>query len=201
MTIVACSKSVTIRALYYLEGVVMHRVVQMFLAGFLIVMWSAGAYAQSAPGRDVVVVLKGLKIVRLADGKEGHEPATQAKPGDIIEYTATYTNRSNAAVKNLVATLPIPSDTEYVGGSAQPAEAQAAAADGAYQAMPLKRKVKLANGEEEEREVAFAEYRTLRWQVGELAPGKEFVVTARVSVSATPVTAPVAVPVAPAKKK
>lgn len=160
---------------------------------------SAGAYAQFAPARDVTVELKGQKIVRLADGKESRESAGQAKPGDVIEYTATYTNRSKAAVKNVAATLPVPSETEYVAGSAQPAGAQAALVDGVYQAMPLKRQVKLANGTMETRDVPLAEYRTLRWQVGELAPGKDFVATARVRVSATPVTTPAA-PAIPAKK-
>jgi uncharacterized repeat protein (TIGR01451 family) len=160
---------------------------------------SAGAYAQFAPARDVTVELKGQKIVRLADGKESRESAAQAKPGDVIEYTATYTNRSKTAVKNVAATLPIPNETEYVAASAQPAGAQAALIDGVYQAMPLKRQVKLANGAVETRDVPLAEYRTLRWQVGELAPGKDFVASARVRVSATPITVPAA-PAAPAKK-
>ena len=179
------------------------RIVRQLGAGLLSLVLSVAAYAQLAPGREVAVDLKGQKIVRLADGKETRESAAQAKPGDVIEYTATYINRGKAAVKNVVATLPIPNDTEYVGASALPANAQAATSDGVYQAMPLKRKIKQADGKEVEQDVPLAEYRTLRWQVGELAPGKEFVAAARVRLSTTPVTAPVVAPAAttvPAKK-
>ena len=174
------------------------RIVRQLGAGLLSLVLSVAAYAQLAPGREVAVDLKGQKIVRAADGKEGRESAATAKPGDVIEYVATYTNRGKAAVKNVVATLPIPNDTEYVGASALPANAQAATTSGVYQAMPLKRKIKSKDGKEIEQDVPLAEYRTLRWQVGELAPGKEFVATARVRLSTAPVTAPAVAPAAPA---
>ena len=175
----------------------MHRILTILMA---LTCYTTAAYAQTAP-RDVSVDLTGRKIVRLADGKEGRESAAQAKPGEVIEYVATYTNRSKAAVKNLVATLPIPAETDYVGGSSLPAGAQAATTDGNFRAIPLKRKVKQADGKEIEQDVPLTEYRTLRWQVGELAPGKEFTATTRVRVSATPTVAPVATPApAPAAK-
>ena len=150
----------------------------------------AAALAQTA-GRDVTVDLAGRKIVQ-AGGKEVREPAAQAKPGDQIEYVATYTNRSKGGVKDLVATLPIPLDTDYVAGSAQPAGAQAAANDGVFGTMPLKRKVKQPDGKEVEQDLPLSEYRTLRWQVGELAAGKNFVATARVRLSTAPSVAPAA---------
>ena len=165
------------------------------LGAFL--LFAAGAWAQTQPPRDVTVLLKGEKIILGTDGKEAREPATQAKPGDVIEYTATYSNKGRSAVKNVVATLPIPQDTDYQGASAKPGNAQAATADGQYRAMPLKRKVKQADGKEVEQDIPLTEYRNLRWQVGELAAGKEFVASTRVRISTTPIAAapPAAAPV------
>ncbi len=184
--------------IFYLGGVTMFQLMQRsVLVLAACVCCQATVYAQNAQnvGRDVTVDLAGRKIVQ-AGGKEVRESAAQAKPGDQIEYVATYTNGGKSGVKDLVATLPIPQDTDYVGGSAQPAGAQAATRDGVFGAIPLKRKVKQPDGKEVERDVPLTEYRTLRWPVGELAAGKNFVATARVRLSTEPIAAPAAAPAA-----
>lgn len=167
----------------------MFRALRRLLVVLLSLAGLSVAFAQAVPGREVTVELKSQKIVRLADGKEGRESAAQAAPGDVIEYVATYANRGKAAAKNFVATLPVPKDTDYIGASALPVNAQAATADGVFQAIPLKRTVKLANGQAEERDVPLSEYRTLRWQVGELGAGKEIATTLRVRLNSPPVAA------------
>ena len=63
--------------------------------------------------------------IGLADGKESRSPAATAKPGDILEEVATYTNKSAAALKGLEATLPVPVNTELVMDSIRPANAKA----------------------------------------------------------------------------
>ena len=119
-----------------------------------------------------VVVEAGAE--RLVDAKD-------AKPGDVIEYVATYRNTGKEPIRNLQATLPIPAETEWLSGSARPAGAQASLDGQAFAATPLKRKVKRGTQEAEE-EVPLREYRALRWRLAELGPGKSATYTARVRV-------------------
>ena len=47
-------------------------------------------------------------------------PAENARPGDVIEYVATYLNTTAQPVRNLEATLPIPANTEILLESTRP---------------------------------------------------------------------------------
>lgn len=125
--------------------------------------------------------LEARKVVPAADGKETFASADAARPGDVIEYAATYRNTSRQPVKNLVATLPIPDKTEYLPGSARPANAQAGLDSSAFAAIPLKRTV-TRNGARVEEQVPFREYRYLRWFPGELGADQVVTFTARVRV-------------------
>lgn len=125
--------------------------------------------------------LEQRTVVRAADGKESFAPATAVKPGDVIEYAVTYRNASRQSVRNLEATLPIPSNTEFVPGSAKPAAAKASLDSRSWADIPLKRKV-LRDGREVEEQVPFREYRYLRWFPGELGGEKSMTFTARVRV-------------------
>lgn len=142
------------------------------------------AFAKQAPADAVEVKLERRKVV-MANGKETLQDASSAKPGDILEETATYTNKSATTVTKLVASLPIPQNTEFVANSAKPAAASAkASTDGvSFRAMPLSRKVKQANGVETEQLVPLNEYRFLRWYPGELASGKSVVYSARFKIA------------------
>jgi uncharacterized repeat protein (TIGR01451 family) len=160
-----------------------------------IVLQSAPVLAQNAASTgakaDVESILTSKKVTLSAEKKEILVDAKDIKPGEIMEYRATYTNKSKAPVTNLVGTLPIPADTVYQGGSAHPAiGVKASLGDGIYAPMPLKRKVKLPNGKDGEQDVPLAEYRSLQWSLGELAAGKSVVVSARVRVSDVTPTAP-----------
>lgn len=53
-------------------------------------------------------------------GKEKLEDASSVKPGDVIEYRVTYTNSGKRAIKNMLATLPVPLETEYLPQTAKP---------------------------------------------------------------------------------
>lgn len=56
----------------------------------------------------------GLVIVSLV-----MEPAlATAKPYEAITYTMTYTNTGEADASNVVLTIPVPENTDYVMGSA-----------------------------------------------------------------------------------
>jgi uncharacterized repeat protein (TIGR01451 family) len=133
---------------------------------------------QKAP---VETRLEARKVEVAADGKESFSPAEAAKPGDVLEYTATYRNTTNSPIANLEATLPIPPQTELVAGSVRPANAKASLDSARFADMPLKRKA-MKDGREVEEAVALSEYRALRWYPGALAPNQMLTFTARVRV-------------------
>ena len=148
------------------------------------------APAVPAQKPEIESVLTAKKVELAEDKKERLIEAKVAKPGEVIEYVVTYTNKGKAAVRDVLATLPIPADTVLTRNSAKPGTAKASLGDAKFAAIPLKRKVKLPSGKEEEIEVPFSEYRALQWSLGELAAGKSVVVSARVRVSDAPNTAP-----------
>lgn len=129
---------------------------------------------------DVSVVLTAQRVA-VVNGKEILGPAEQASPGDVIEYRAEYRNAGASAVKQLAATLPVPNGMEYLPKTGAP---QLASLDGQnFSPLPLKRRVRLADGTEVLRDVPASEYRALRWTLGTLAPKSSRTVTARVRVA------------------
>lgn len=134
-----------------------------------------------APSGGVESKLEVNKVV-LKDGKEVLEPAGVARPGDVLQYVASYNNKGRAGVTNLEATLPIPTNTELIIDSVKPAGAKASTGGSAFAEIPLKRKVRQANGAEFEQVVPAREYRSLRWYPGALAAGATVSFTARVKV-------------------
>lgn len=125
--------------------------------------------------------LEARKVVVAADGKENLTGADAARPGDVIEYVATYRNTTRSPIRNVVATLPIPQNTELVAGSPRPVGARASLDGRAFAAMPLKRKV-VRDGREIEEQVPLREYRALRWSPGPIDAGQSVTYAARVRV-------------------
>jgi uncharacterized repeat protein (TIGR01451 family) len=149
----------------------------------VVAAYSACAMAQ---GRDVVETrLEARKVVRDAEGRDSLVAAEAVKPGETIEYVATYRNTGQQPVRNLAATLPIPANTEFVSGSARPQDAQASLDGRTFAPMPLKRRV-VREGRTVEEEVPAREYRYLRWFPGELGGEKSLTFTARVRVVEAP---------------
>ena len=142
---------------------------------------AATSHAQQQQSGPLDVLLESRKVVAAADGKETFAAAESAKPGDVIEYTATYRNTTRQAIKGLEATIPVPSNTEFVAGSQRPAQAKASLDARTWGDMPLKRKV-VRDGREVEEQVPVREYRYLRWFPGELGGDKTMTFTARVRV-------------------
>jgi uncharacterized repeat protein (TIGR01451 family) len=140
--------------------------------------WPVAAQQQSNP---LVTQLEARKVVRGADGKETFAAADNAKPGDVIEYVATYRNTGKQPIRNLDATLPIPHNTEFVPGSANPASAQASVDATNFAAMPLKRTT-VKDGKTVEALVPVRDYRALRWHAAELPADKSATYIARVKV-------------------
>lgn len=127
-----------------------------------------------------------IKLVRskvvLLDGKETLQNAAIAKPGEILQEVATYSNKSGFVLKSLEATLPIPANTELLIASVKPSNAKASIDGSQFSAMPLRRRVKQANSQEVEQPIPVAEYRYLRWYPGDIASEMSLVFSARFKV-------------------
>jgi uncharacterized repeat protein (TIGR01451 family) len=165
----------------------------IILAGFLNAGMAYAVGEDPNPNSPVVIKLE-LKLVETNDkGKETIKNAPKVKPGDLVEYSAIYRNRSQAAITGLKATLPVPVGLQYVGGTAKPGKFEATIDGAKYELAPLIRTVKDADGKEQKEKVAFEEYRGLRWEVGTLDAGKKVTVKARMRVIDVPKTPEAAV--------
>jgi uncharacterized repeat protein (TIGR01451 family) len=166
------------------------RAVVVSTAFALAAIFASPLHAQGTPPPgDLASVLTQSRVTVGADGKEVLVPAAKAAPGDVIEYRVTYTNRGKAAVTGVEASLPVPAGMAYVPATARPEGALASLGDAKFESIPLKRRVTLADGRPEDREVPAAEYKALRWKLGELAAGKSASVAARMRL-VPPGTAP-----------
>lgn len=131
-----------------------------------------------AADNGVIATLNAFKVVT---GKDGQKlvATTQALPGDTIEYQVTYRNGGTAAAKDVMATLPVPQGgMHYLADSAVPARVQASLDGKQFAAVPLTRTV-MKDGKQLIETVPASEYRFLRWQLGELAPGRSVTVSSR----------------------
>jgi hypothetical protein len=139
--------------------------------------------AASAAG-EVGVELEAWRVVSQLDGSERLEAADQARPGDVIEYRARFTNHTGVTVLGLKGLIPIPAETEYLVASANPAAVEASTNGDSFSPVPLLRPVRQEDGTERWEAVPLVEYRFLRWTVAELAEDEEAVVSARVRIPA-----------------
>lgn len=155
----------------------MKRHLRAALATFIV----AGLAHAQAPAGPLEVRLVASKVVAEA-GRERLVDAADARPGDLIEYAATYRNTGRTPLREVQATLPIPRETALVPGSIRPAGARASLDGTAFDEYPIKRRVRRPSGEEILEAVPPAEYRALRWRLSELAPGASATVHARVRV-------------------
>ena len=138
------------------------------------------AFAQKPPA-PVEAKLEVRKVVSGAGASEAFASGDAVKPGDVIEYVATFRNTTGKPVRNLEPTLPLPEHTEFIAGSTGPASVMAGLDARVFAPIPLKRKT-VANGRETLEAVPYREYRYLRWAPVDLEPGKSVRVSARVKV-------------------
>ncbi len=144
------------------------------------------AFAFAAPAHadgDVRVSMTAQRVTTDAHGAEHLAAAEQVRPGETIEYRARYLNEGDATAHQLLASLPVPAGMEYVPGSAAPARVTASLDGKTFAPVPLKRLVRLPNGDEIEQLVPYREYRALRWALGDLDANGEQVVRARMRVA------------------
>jgi uncharacterized repeat protein (TIGR01451 family) len=155
----------------------------------LVVAIAAGTLLATATraetGEGLSARLEALHVIVQKDGKESLAATSRAQPGELLEYRAHYRNTGKAPARQVLASLPIPvGETVFVIGSAYPSGAEASTDGRHFEPIPLKRWVVQPDGRRELRPVPAAEYRSLRWRLGELAPGQAVTVGARVQVVA-----------------
>lgn len=148
------------------------------------VMWLLGCGAGLALAAEAVTnTLTVQRIAPQPGGVETQETAAAAQPGEVLEYIAVFHNNGAGVAHGLSATLPLPRGTEFVAGSQHPAAAQASLDGTTFEALPLKRLVKEADGSSHEELVPVREYRFLRWAPADLPGSGDLRVSARVRIS------------------
>jgi uncharacterized repeat protein (TIGR01451 family) len=129
--------------------------------------------------QSVTVNLTQSKVARGEKGGEKLVEASSVKPGDTLEYKATYTNVSSKPVTGVLAVMPIPEGLEYQANSSRPSiNALVATKDARFAREPLSRR--LPDGRVEL--VPYNEYRQVRWEIGSIPPGGVVEVYARAKV-------------------
>jgi len=150
----------------------------------------------AAADGDVAVTLAAARVVVGEHGAEQLVTTDAVRPGDMVEYRATYTNQGEGPVRGVTATLPIPVDTNYLGLTATPDGVEASTDGVNFSPIPLMRKAIGKDGRERWEPVPASEYRALRWQIGELAANASRSVAARVIVPSARSVAQQALPTA-----
>lgn len=131
--------------------------------------------------------LKAFLVTVDDSGNESLTPASEAEPNQVLEYRLVYTNKSETAYKNLIINGMVPANTEYVakssGSEVKHNLVVSINRGNTYQAEPVMRKIKLADGTEKEEVVPASEYTNLRWKSQEaIQPEQKQTFTYRVRV-------------------
>lgn len=114
-------------------------------------------------------------------------PVKEASPGDLIEYTLTYTNAGDELARDAVIDDPIPKGASYVASSATGDGAEITfSTDGGKTfaaAVKLTYEIRLPTGLMEKRIATPSEYTHVRWTLRKIAPGASGKVRFRVRVN------------------
>jgi uncharacterized repeat protein (TIGR01451 family) len=167
--------------------------------------WAQGAAISHSTEPRLATRLELARVVT-DNGAEKLVPAAATQPGDVLQYTAHFGNPTAATMREVVATLPVPTGTQWLPSSAQPRSALVSADGVRFAPMPLMRKQLLPSGQWKEVAVPVAEIRYLRWTARPLASSESFSTQLRVlvlsgdsvnaSLAPSPTTASVVVPAA-----
>ena len=132
-----------------------------------------------AQAKEVVESKGGVRTVKFVETKD-------ASPGDVVQYTLTYSNKGDEAATNAVIDDPIPKGTLFVANSAggDGAEISFSSDGGKTFAPPVKLtyEIRLPSGEVEKRIATPSEYTHVRWTVRSVPAGATGKVNFRVKV-------------------
>jgi len=142
--------------------------------------------AQGNTGNEPLRVrLVHQRVVAGADGGERYVPAKHAKPGDLIEYRATYTNQVQGTLSGVLATLPVPGGMVYAPANVTPKPVLASLDGTRFEPVPIKRMVRNPDGTKTLKEIPPEEYQALRWTLDALRAGQAKTVRARMRIKPT----------------
>ena len=156
-------------------------------AGLVIALLPVSARAAEAAAPSLE-----LLAWRVVPATPGHPEqlvaAAQARAGDQLEYQAVYRNAGAATAHHVMVTVPVPANgVEYVLDTAAP-HADLASTDGKqYSQLPLLRVVTGLDGRKTSRPAPGADYRFLRWDLGDVPAGGVRTVRTRVQLVDTTV--------------
>lgn len=155
----------------------------LLLAGFTLwTLLAAGTSAFAATGDQLEIGMQAFRVANVA-GKASLQPTEHARPGDTIEYRVSYRNTGSAPARQVAATLPVPAGSmAYLPGSASPQRVEASLDGKSYAPAPLTRSV-VREGRKVVETVPVAEYRFLRWNLGDIPAGQTLTVSARMRVT------------------
>ncbi len=154
----------------------------VWLSAFVVptVLAASASFALAAPA--VTSELQAFKVVE-KEGKSALVAADKVAPGDVIEYRVEYRNQSKSAVKDLDATLPMPTGLTVLTDSLRPLQARASVDGRTFGPMPLRRRVKNADGTVSIVTIPASQIRFLRWTVPQLEAGKSISFAARARIN------------------
>ncbi len=147
--------------------------------------WGAEGDDAIRKAQPIVVNLKQFKVTMDAKGESRLGDASLVLPGDVIEYQATYSNRSTS-VLTVTATLPVPEAVAYIKDSAKSKPSlpySVAQKDSLFAQEPLVKKVTSVGGATLSQPVPLADYRFVRWDLGRLLPNTSVEVSIRAKVA------------------
>jgi hypothetical protein len=137
-------------------------------------------FAAGAPTPEVRLVAYLVASTRTADGlQETLRPLKDLRPGDTIEYQATYLNPTAQTARAVMLTVPVPTGgLQYIAQQKSPLATSASIDGRSFAALPLTR-VETVAGKPVVKPVPLADYRSLRWNLGDVPAGASRVVKAR----------------------
>ncbi|MFM7332590.1 MAG: hypothetical protein ACKO1L_13200 [Brachymonas sp.] len=135
---------------------------------------SAPAQASNAKAgaSPIQTQFKAYKVHFNKDGREELEAASNASPGDVIEYVAQHRNVSQRRLLNVDFAIPIPWGTTLWEGSVQPANGKLMMASGQAKSGKDKDRARVV------------------WRVEQLDPGLSVEFKLRVSIDPDPTLTP-----------
>jgi uncharacterized repeat protein (TIGR01451 family) len=119
-----------------------------------------------------------------AKGQEIFKPAQQANPGDILQYKVICRNQGDALARGVLATLPVPAkELVFVKDKSDLQNLQASMDGSVFGDLPLKKISRTPDGRMVAVDADPADYRFLRWSVGDIPPQKSATMYARMRVA------------------
>lgn len=121
--------------------------------------------------------MKASVVTMNAQGEESMRTMKQAEPGQTIQYDLMYANNSDKSFKGLVVTGPIPAHTHYLANTATTGVSakRLVSIDGGktFEAEPVKRQQKMADGTIKTVVISAAKYTHIRWKAGDALLSKD----------------------------